>query len=90
MVAKYGDQYVCVCLWGYRWNHKRDLYEIFVHVPKSVAQSSSGMLTTGRIAYLREGGDWSAQCGQSESTIALLLHILRSTNLMLFVMKILA
>jgi len=31
----------------------------------SVAQSSSGMLTIGRIAYRREGGDRSAQRGRS-------------------------
>jgi len=29
----------------------------------SVARSSSGTLTIGRIAYRREGGDGSAQCG---------------------------
>jgi len=55
-------------------------------LPVSVARSSSGALTTGRIAYRREGvffltenalsagkGDGSAQRGQSMlSTIALL------------------
>jgi len=34
-------------------------------LPVSVAQSSSGMLTIGRIAYHWKGGDGSAQCGQS-------------------------
>jgi len=32
-------------------------------LPMSVARSSSGMLTIGRIAYRREGGDGSAQRG---------------------------
>jgi len=34
-------------------------------LPMSVARSSSGMLTIGRIAYRREGGDGSAQGGRS-------------------------
>jgi len=34
-------------------------------LPMSVARSSSGMLTIGRIAYRREGGDGSAQRGRS-------------------------
>jgi len=34
-------------------------------LPVSVAWSSSGMLTTGRIAYQREGADRSAQRGRS-------------------------
>jgi len=38
---------------------------IFVHVPTSVARSCSGMLTIGRVAYRREGGDGSAQRGRS-------------------------
>jgi len=34
----------------------RDLYQFFVHVAyMSVARSSSGILTIGRIAYRREG-----------------------------------
>jgi len=34
-------------------------------LPMSVAQSSSDMLTIGRIAYRREGGDGSAPRGWS-------------------------
>jgi len=34
-------------------------------LPMSMAQSSSGMLTIGRIAYRLEGGDGSAQRGRS-------------------------
>jgi len=33
-------------------------------LPMSVDRSSSGMLTIGRIAYPREGGDGSAQRGR--------------------------
>jgi len=45
-----------VCLRGYLRNHMRDLYQFFVHVAyMSVARSSSGILTIGRIAYRREG-----------------------------------
>ena len=38
---------------------------ILCMLPMSVARSSSGMLTIGRIANRREGGDGSAQRGQS-------------------------
>ena len=38
---------------------------ILCMLPMSVARSSSGTLTIGRIAYRREGGDGSAQRGRS-------------------------
>ena len=44
-------------------NHKGDLYLILCMLLMSAARSSSGMLTIGRIAYRREGGDGSAQRG---------------------------
>ena len=58
--------WVClsVCPPGYLRNHTRDLYD-FVHIAYVRARSSSGMLTIGRIAYRRKGGDGSAQCGRS-------------------------
>jgi len=66
-VAKYCD--VCVCLFVCpRWylrNHTRDLYQFLCTLPMSVARSSSGMLTIGRIAYRRKGDDGSAQRGRS-------------------------
>jgi len=46
-------------------NHKGDLYLILCMLLMSAARSSSGMLTIGRIAYRREGGDGSAQRGRS-------------------------
>ena len=42
-----------------------DLYQFLCVLPMSVARSSSGMLTIGRIDYRREGGDGSAQRGRS-------------------------
>ena len=65
-VAKYCDEYVClslclsVSLCLYVSGTTSDLYQFFVHV--SVPQSSSSMLTIGRIAYQWEGG---AQCRQT-------------------------
>ena len=49
----------------------RDLYQFLCMLPMSVARSSSGTLTIGRIAYRREWGDGSAQRGRSVVTIAL-------------------
>ena len=44
----------------------RVIFTNFLYMlPVSVARSSSGMLTIGRIAYQREGGDGSAQRGRS-------------------------
>ena len=43
-------------------------------LPMSVARSSSGMLTIGRIAYWREGGDGNAQSGRSVIYTIALLH----------------
>jgi len=44
--------------------HARSLPNLCM-LPMSVAQSSSGMLTIGHIAFRREAGDGSAQRGQS-------------------------
>ena len=43
----------------------RDFTKFLRMLSMSVARSSSGMLTIGRIAYRREGGDGSAQRGRS-------------------------
>ena len=51
-----------VCRRWYLRNHTRNLYQF---LPMSVARSSSGMLTIGRIAHRREGDDGSAQRGRS-------------------------
>jgi len=53
-------------------------------LPMSVARSSSGTLTIGRIAYWREEGDGSAQHGQSVIYIALFKLV---TNWELWVFK---
>jgi len=52
---------VFVCPRGYLRNHTRDLHLFLCMLPMSVAWSSSGMLTIGRIAYRREGDDGCAQ-----------------------------
>jgi len=58
--CEYCDEYVClwvclsVCPRGYLRNHTRDLYQFFVCCYMSVARSSSGMLTIGRIACHQE------------------------------------
>jgi len=44
--------------------HARSLLNVVCILPMSMARSSYGMLMIGRIAYRREGGDWSAQCGR--------------------------
>jgi len=68
-VAKYCDEYVCLCVClSARISpgpHSRSLPKFMCMLPVSVARSSSGMLTIGRIACRREGGDGSAQRGQS-------------------------
>jgi len=51
---------VSICRQGYLQSHARDLYFLCM-LPMSVARSSSGMLTIGRIAYRRQGGDGDAQ-----------------------------
>jgi len=43
--------WLSVCRQGYLRNHKRDLYQFLCMLPMSVARSSFGMLTIGRIAY---------------------------------------
>jgi len=45
--------------------HARSLPNFLCMLPMYVARSSSGMLTIGRIAYCRDGGDGSAQRGRS-------------------------
>ena len=45
--------------------HAWSLPQFLCMLPISVARSSSGMLTIGRIAYRREGSDGSAQRGRS-------------------------
>jgi len=66
-VATYCDVYVCVCVCvclsvrlflcptAYPRSHTRDLYHFLCVLPMSVALSSSGTLTVGRIACRREG-----------------------------------
>ena len=59
-VAKYCDEYVCLCVClSVREDISRTtraiFTECFVHVTCVRGSSSSGMLTTGRIAYHREG-----------------------------------
>ena len=72
-VTKYCDEYVCLCVClsvcicvslSARISpepHARSLPLFLCSLPVSVARSSSGMLTIGRIAYRRQGGDGSAQ-----------------------------
>jgi len=70
-VAKYCDEYVCLlslCLSvceDISWTTCMIFTKFLCMLSMSVAQSSSGMLTIGRITYLREGGDGSAQRGRS-------------------------
>jgi len=73
-VAKYCGEYVClsvyvsVCLSVHEdiSGTTRAIFAKFLcMLPMSVARSSSGMLTIGRIAYRREGGDGNAQRRQS-------------------------
>ena len=63
-VAKYCDEYVCLCIClsvclSVREDISGTTHAIFTKflrmLPMSVARSSSGMLTIGRIAYRREG-----------------------------------
>jgi len=56
---------VFVCPRGYLRNRRCDLYHFLCVLYMSVARSSSGTFTIGRIAYRREGGDGSAQRGQN-------------------------
>jgi len=63
---------VCVCLsvcLSVREDISGTTHAIFTKflcmLPMSVARSSTGMSTIGRIAYRREGGDGSAQHGRS-------------------------
>ena len=69
-VAKYCDECVCLCVClSTRMSmepHARSLpnFLCMLHM-LTMARSSFGMLTIGRIAYRREGGDGSAQRRQS-------------------------
>jgi len=68
-VVRYCDEYVCLCVCLSTMislePHAQSLPNFLRMLPMSVARSSSGMLIVGRIAYRREGGDGSAQCGRS-------------------------
>jgi len=69
-VAQYCDEHVCVsvCLSVCEdiSGTTRAIFTKFLcMLPMSVARCSSGMLTIGRTAYRREGGDGSAQRGRS-------------------------
>jgi len=67
-VAKYCDEYVCLCVCpqGYLWNHTLDLYQFFGHVAyvcglvllQHVDDRPHRLLAWA-------GGDGSAWCGQS-------------------------
>jgi len=46
---------LCVCPTGYLRNHTRDLTKFLCMLLMSIARSSSGTLTIGRIAYRKEG-----------------------------------
>jgi len=67
--VRYCDEYVCLCVCLSTMislePHAQSLPNFLRMLPMSVARSSSGMLIVGRIAYRREGGDGSAQCGRS-------------------------
>ena len=66
---KYCDEYVCLCVClSMRISPEPEaqpLPNFLCMLPMSVARSSSGTLTIGRIAYRQEGSDRSAQCGRS-------------------------
>jgi len=80
--AKYCDEYVClcesVCPRGYP--HTRSLPIFLRMLPMSVARSSSGTLTIGRIAYRREGGDGSAQRGRSVIYYCLVIAVFHAIS----------
>ena len=52
-------------------NHTRDLYQILCMLPMSVARSSSGKLTIGRIACRREGADGRAFTARAKCNLRL-------------------
>jgi len=69
-VARYCDENVCLCVClSVRKVISGTTCAIFTNflgmLPMSVAWSSSGMFTVGRIAYRRKGGDRSAQRGRT-------------------------
>jgi len=65
-VVKYCDEYVCLCVCLSASispeSYAQPLPIFLCMFPMSVAWSSSGMLTIGRIAYQQDEGDGSAQC----------------------------
>jgi len=81
-VAKYCDEYVCLCVrlsvcLSARISlepHSRSLPNFLCMLPMSMAWSSSGMLTVGRIAYRREGVKGVHSTGEVLSMIALLKY----------------
>ena len=79
VVAKYCDEYVCLSV---REDISGTTYAIFTKflcmLPMSMAQSSSGMLTIGRIAYQQEGVDGRAKCGRTVIHDCLVMATLRS------------
>ena len=62
-VAKYCDEYVCLCVCvclsvcprGFLRNHTAIFTKFLCMLPMSMVRSSSDMLTIGRVAYRREG-----------------------------------
>ena len=72
VVAKYCDEYVCLCVCLSVClsttispePRRQSLPNFLCMFPMSVARSSD-MLTIGRIVYRQEGDDGSAQCGRS-------------------------
>ena len=60
--------------------NKQNLYQFFCVLRMTVARSFSGVLTIGRIAYRREGGDGSAQRGRSVISAIALCHTDRHTH----------
>jgi len=80
--------YVCLCLCVRQditpEPQARSLPNLLCLLPMSMAQSSSGTLTTGRIAYRREGGDANAKRGRSVIYDCLVLQIATNNFLALF------
>ena len=75
-VAKYCNEYVCLCVClSFREDISATTRAIFTKflcmLPMSVARSSSGMLTIGRIAYRRERMMGVHSAGEVKSTISL-------------------
>jgi len=69
VATKYFDEYVCLCVClsarTFSGTTRAIFTEFLCMLPMSVARSSIGTLTIGRIACRREGGYGSAQRGRS-------------------------